>query len=121
MPSSLQHPLPDLASLQEHFDFLLPRKPMLRADEVARALNLDERTVHRMFEDAQLFGHEYNAGDRKRMHRRYRRDAVILLLAKTANYAPGDMILRVLEVIANLPQADKARIYHATGKMLLAP
>lgn len=121
MPSSLQHPQLDFATWQEYFDFLLPRKPMLRADEVGKALNLDERTVHRMFEDAQLLGHEYNAGDRKRMHRRYRRDAVILLLAKTANYAPGDMTIRVLEVIANLPQADKARVYHATGKMLLEP
>ena len=119
MPSASPVQPADLATWQEHFDFILPRKPLLRADEVAKALGCDERTVHRLFEDGQLSGHELNAATGQRQHRRYRRDAVILLLAKTANYAPGDLPDRVLEVIANLPLADKARIYHATGKMLL--
>lgn len=92
---------------------------MLRVDEVARALDLDERTVHRLFEDAQLLGHEFNGATGQRMHRRYRREAVILLLARTANYAPADLRTRYLEALANLPLADKAHIYHALGKMLL--
>lgn len=120
MPSATQLQKPvDLAAWQDHFDFVLPRKPMLRVDEVAGALNLDERTVHRLFDDAQLMGHEYNAGAGQRMHRRYRREAVILLLAKTANYAPADLRNRYLEALANLPKADQAHIYHALGKMLL--
>lgn len=119
MPSLSTVQQPDLSAFQEHFDYLLPRKPFLRADEVAGALNLDDRTVHRMFEDAQLLGHEYNAGSGQRMHRRYRREAVILLLAKTANYAPADLRTRLLEVLGNLPKADKALLYHALGKMLL--
>jgi len=118
VPAALQST--DLDALQDQLDFLLPRKPLLRADEVAKALGCDERTVHRLFEDGQLCGHELNAAKGQRQHRRYRRDAVILYLARTANYAAGDIPARVLEVIANLPTSDKARIYHATGKMLLS-
>ena len=120
MPVSATVPQPELSAFQEHFDFLLPRKPLLRADEVAAALGCDERTVHRLFEDAQLAGHELNAADGKRMHRRYRRDGVILLLARSANYAPTDLRNRLLEVLGNLPKADKALLYHALGKMLLS-
>jgi excisionase family DNA binding protein len=110
---------PDLTLWQEHFDFLLPRKPLLRADEVAKALGCDERTVHRLFDDGQLPGHELNAATGQRQMRLYRRDGVILLLAGKANYAPTDLRQRLMEVMANLPKSDKAALYHALGKMLL--
>ena len=110
---------PERALWQDHFDFLLPRKPLLRADEVAKALGCDERTVHRLFDDGQLPGHELNAATGQRQLRLYRRDGVILLLAKKANYAPADLRQRLMEVLASLPQADKAALYHALGKMLL--
>ena len=116
MPAALQSI--DLASWQEHFDFLLPRRPMLRPDEVATALGIDVRTVLRLFEEGKLLGHEYNAAAGERMHRRYRREAVILLLAKTANYAPSDLRNRVLEIISQLPRADKAAVYQALGRSL---
>ena len=64
---------PDLTPWQEHLDFLLPRKELLRGDEVARALGCDERTVLRLFDDAQLLGHEINTATGQRQHRRYRR------------------------------------------------
>lgn len=110
---------PDLALWQAHFDFLLPSKEFLRPDEVATALGCDTRTVLRLFDDAKLLGHEFNAGADKRQHRRARRAGVILMLAKTANYAPADLRQRLLEVLASLPQADKAALYHALGRMLL--
>jgi len=119
MPSVAPVPQPDLAAWQEHFDFLLPRKPLLRADEVAKALGCDERTVHRLFDDGQLPGHELNAATGQRQHRIYRRDGVILHLARKANYAPADLRNRLLEVLSNLPRPDKAILYHALGKMLL--
>ena len=89
----------DLAIWQEHLDFLLPKKELLRADEVGKALDCDERTVHRLFDDAQLLGHEINAATGERMHRRYRRAGVILLLARRANYAPTDLRDRFLEIL----------------------
>ena len=116
MPAALQST--DLSAWQESLDFLLPRKELLRPDEVAGALGLDERTVLRLFDDAQLLGHEFNAAGGQRQHRRYRRAGVILLLAKRANYAPGDLRARVLEVIAQLPRADKALLYQALGRSL---
>jgi AraC-like DNA-binding protein len=103
---------------QEHFDFLLPRKEFLRADEVARALGCDERTVQRLFDDGQLFGHDLNTATGQRMHRRYRRTSVILLLAKRANYAPADIVHRLLEVIAQLPTADKALLHQLVARLL---
>ena len=47
-------PSTDLALWQEHLDFLLPRKPTLRADEIAAAVGLDARTVERAFEGPQM-------------------------------------------------------------------
>ena len=108
----------DLAAWQDHFDFLLPKKEFLRADEVARALGCDERTVQRLFDDAQLLGHELNAGTGERMHRRYRRASVILLLARRANYAPADLRIRVLELIAQLPRTDQVLLHQSLGRLL---
>lgn len=108
----------DFRSWQESLDFLLPRKELLRPDEVAAALGLDERTVLRMFEEGRLHGHEFNAASGQRQHRRYRRASVILLLASRANYAPDDILARILEVIAQLPRSQKAALYQALGRAL---
>lgn len=116
MPSALQSI--DASAWQESLDFLLPRKPMLRPDEVAKAIGCDERTVLRLFEEGKLFGHEFNAAGGARQHRRYRRESVILLLASRANYAPSDMRDRLLEVAASLPRADKALLYQQLGRLL---
>lgn len=116
MPSALQSI--DLAAWQESLDFLLPRRPMLRPDEVAKALGCDERTVLRMFEEGKLHGHELNAATGQRQHRRYRRESVILLLASRANYTPSDLRDRLCEVIAQLPRADKALLYQQLGRLL---
>jgi hypothetical protein len=109
---------PDLTPWQEHLDFLLPRKELLRGDEVAAALGCDERTVARLFDDAQLLGHEFNAATGQRQHRRYRRAGVILLLARRANYAPDVIRVRLLEVAAQLPTADKAALHAALGELM---
>jgi len=104
MPSALQSKSDAalLAEYQESFDFLLPRKPMLRADEIARATSLDERTVIRLMEKGALHGHEFNAAGDARKHRRYRRDSVILMLAKTATYTPEDLINAYVDALTSL-------------------
>lgn len=117
MPALAPKPI-DLAVWQQHLDFLLPRKELLRADEVATACGLDERTVHRLFDDAQLLGHEFNAAKGQRQHRRYRRAGVILLLARKANYAPPELRERLVEVIVNLPRPEQALLHQTLGQLL---
>jgi len=96
----------DLSAWQEHFDFLLPRKELLRADEIAKALNCDERTVLRFAEEGKLHAHDINAGKDRRQQLRYRRDSVVLLLAARANYAPTDLRDRLVEVLAKQAVGD---------------
>ena len=108
----------DLCAWQEHFDFLLPRKELLRCDEVARALGCDERTVQRHFDSAALHGHDINAGTGQRAQLRYRRDSVILFLADRANYSPSDFRVRLLEVMAKQSPHELALIHQAIGEML---
>lgn len=108
----------DLAAWQEHFDFLLPRKELLRADEVATALDCDERTILRHFEEGNLLGYDLNAGKGKRQQNRYRRDGVILLLAKRANYAPSDLRERLFEIIAKQPVTDLVLLQQALGELI---
>ena len=116
MPSALQSV--DLASWQEHFDFLLPRKELLRPDEVATALGCDTRTVLRLFEEGKIHGFDLNAATEQRMHRKIRRASVILLLARRANYAPSDLRDRLLEVLAILPRSDQALLHSALGRLI---
>ena len=108
----------DLCSWQEHFDFLLPRKEMLRADEVASVLGCDKRTVLNHYDDASLHGHDINAGTNLRQQIRYRRDSVILFLARRANYAPGDLHQRLLEVLAKQSPRELAMVHQATAELL---
>lgn len=111
-------PKVDATALQESLDFLLPRRELLRGDEVAKALGVDQRTLIRLFDDRKLLGHELNAAEGERQHRRYRRASVILYLAQTANYAPEDLRQRLIEVLEQLPTADKALIYQRLAAQL---
>jgi hypothetical protein len=106
-------PSTDLALWQEHLDFLLPRKPTLRADEIAAAVGLDARTVERAFEgpqhDAQgrmvrpwLTGFAFNAAGGQRFARRIPRRDALLWLAHCANYEPGQHVTALTEVMATL-------------------
>lgn len=108
----------NLAQWQEHLDFLLPRKELLRADEVAEALGCDERTILRHFDEARLHGHDINAGRQLRQQIRYRRASVVLFLALRANYAPSDLRLRILEVIATQPLPDLVILHQALGELI---
>jgi hypothetical protein len=112
MPAALQRKSDAalLTEFQEHFDYLLPRKPMLRADEIATATSLDQRTVIRLMEKGDLHGHEFNAGKDERTHRRYLRDSVILHLAKTATYTPADIVRGIVEVLSHRSLAELVTI-----------
>jgi hypothetical protein len=111
-------PKTELSAWQEHFDFLLPRKELLRCDEVARALGCDERTVQRHFDDAELHGHDINAGSGLRAQLRYRRDSVILFLARRANYSPADFRMRLLEVLSKQPPGELVLIQQTISELL---
>lgn len=108
----------NLAEWQDHFDFLLPRKEMLRPDEVGVALGMDEKTIIRLFESRRLRGHEVNAGMGHRQHRRYRRDSVILYLAETANYGPDDLRLQLLNILINQPVSELVLFQQAVGELI---
>jgi hypothetical protein len=108
----------DLSAWQEQFDFLLPRKELLRADEIATALNCDLRTVLRLFEERKLAGHDINAGKDRRQQLRYRRDSVILWLASRANYAPTDLRERLCEILAKQPVSDLVLLHRALGELI---
>jgi len=112
-----------LTAWQEHFDFVLPKREMLRAEEIGVAIGVDARTVHRLFETYEngvprLLGHTFNAGSGEREHRRYRRDSVILYLAERANYAPEDLRLRLLEVVGKQSLADLVLMQQAIGELI---
>lgn len=110
-------PKVDLSQWQDHFDFLLPKKEMLRTDEVARALACDEKTVIRLFESGDLCGHDIKTKG-QRVCPRYRRDSVILLIARRANYAPTDLRNRLVEVLSHQPKADLVLLQGAVAELL---
>ena len=115
MPSA---PHINLAEWQEHLDFMLPRRELLRADEIAKALGVDEKTVTRMFEARQIAGHEINTAKGERQHRRYRRDGVILCLAERANYAPADLRLKLLGILIKQPLSELVLFHQALGEQI---
>ena len=100
------------ATWQQHLDFVLPRKQTLRADEIAEAAGLDERTVLRAFTGPAidkktgkvvrpwLLGFEFNAGNGQRFTKRIPRDAAFLWLAACANYEPADFLCQLCDVLA---------------------
>ncbi|HSI10391.1 MAG TPA: hypothetical protein VK961_00040 [Chthoniobacter sp.] len=108
----------NLAEWQEHLDFLLPRRELLRADQIAGAIGVDEKTIHRLFDSATLHGHEVNAAKGERQHRRYRRDSVILFLADRANYAPADLRLKLLGILIKQPLSELVLFHQALGEQI---
>jgi hypothetical protein len=93
---------------QEHLDFLFPRAPMLRPDQIATAFGIDLVTVRRLFErgpddnrPAKLHGITINAAGGERDTRRILRDSALLLHMQRANYTPDEFLARIAEVLAN--------------------
>jgi len=108
----------DLATWREHLAFSLPKKELLRPDEVALALGCDSRTVLRLFDDASLFGHDINAAGGQRQQMRCRRDSLILFLSRRANYAPADMQAVLTEVIGHLPVSALTALRQIIGEQI---
>lgn len=92
---------------QEHLDFLFPRAPMLRPDQIATAWGVDLVTVRRMFDRGdddsapKLHGIAINAAGGERDTRRILRDSALLMHARKANYTPEEFLARIDEVLAN--------------------
>lgn len=118
MPATAHAPKIDLAEWQDHLDFLLPRKELLRGDEVARAVGCDDRTVLRLFDDARLKGHDINAATGQRQQVRYRRSGVILFLAQRSNYTPADLRQRLIEVLSTLSTRELVLVQQAIGELI---
>lgn len=110
VPSTVK--TPDLRTWQQHLDFLLPRKPTLRTDEIAAAVGVDKRTVERAFDGPAidpvsgrpvrpwLFGFSINAGAGQRFTKRIPRECAILWLAHCANYDDPSQFLNALTEVA---------------------
>jgi hypothetical protein len=118
MPASAIASKLDLAEWQGHLDFLLPNKELLRADEVAKALDCDERTILRLFDDARLIGHDINAATGQRQQVRYRRAGVILFLADRSNYTPASLRERLLEILFKLSLRELVLMQQAIGELI---
>ena len=110
MSTGLKKPVSkaEMEAWQASLGLVFPRKPMLRPDEVAAPLGVDQRTVARLFEvevkggetRPWLMGIEFNAGrEGERMSRRIPRDAAILFWALSANYTPADLLTLLLDVL----------------------
>lgn len=113
----------DLSLWQEHLDERLPHRPMLRPDEVAKFLGIDQKTVARIFDkevaDAvPLMGITINGAADERGHRRILRDSAILYWASKANYAPDEFRARILEVLRNCSASDLLTIQQSIGELL---
>ena len=99
---------------QEHLDFLLPRREYLRPGEVAKALNIDLKTIDNLFaHDGRraggsiLKGFDFVArGSGQRPHKRIARFSVLLLLIERSNYTPAEARTRLREVLASLSVRD---------------
>ena len=122
MPAAAQKT--DLASWQEHLDYRLPRRPMLRPEEIGEFLGVDQKTVTRIFGKKavklapDLMGIEINGGTDERQHRRILRDSVILYYALKANYTPDEFRARLFEVLTNCSTRDLVLIQQAIGELL---
>jgi hypothetical protein len=122
MPAHAQKP--DLAWWQEHLDYRLPRRAMVRPDEVGTFLGVDQKTIARMFgkKDVKLapdlMGIEFNGGGDERQHRRILRDSAILYYALKANYTPDEFRARIFEVLTNCSARDLVLIQQAIGELI---
>lgn len=103
---------------QEHLNFLLPKKELLRADEVAAAFDCNVVTVWRLYESGTLVGHDINAATGQRQSLRYRRDSVLMFLAQRANYTPEDMLHKMRQVLSKLPTKELLTIQGACSELL---
>lgn len=122
MPSPLQ-----FNAWQDEISFLLPStKDLLRPDEVAEALGTDIRTVARLAETyrrngtPELLAFTLNAGQGQREHRRYLRNGVLLHLAASANFQPGDRAKRLVEVLHTCTPAEVAIVHQRAAQLLTA-
>lgn len=103
----------DLEAWQLRLDSRFPRVDMLRPDQVAKGLGVDDRTVARLFapddrENRQwLMGIEFSSGDGKRMARRIPRECAILFFAHSANFKPDDFLELLLDVVDNLHPRER--------------
>lgn len=111
MPASAK--APDLATWQGHLDFLLPQVPTLRTDQIAKAVDVDRRTVERAFEGPArdpvsgrlvrpwLLGLSINAAGGERFTRRIPRAHAILWIAHCCNYSdPAQFLDAITEAVA---------------------
>lgn len=113
------HPKPltaaDRALWEPSLGLVFPRATTLRPDQVAAPLNVDQRTITRLFmRDGRpgetrrwLMGLEFTAGDKaERDHRRILRDSAILFWADRANYLPSDLLSHFLDVMENRTEPE---------------
>lgn len=110
--------------LQDHLDFLFPRGKMLRPEQVASGLGVDQVTVRRLFDRIddtkapQLHGITLNAGAGERDTRRILRDSAILLYAARANYTPEEFLTRIAEVLGNRSHRELVRLHAYLGELV---
>lgn len=98
-----------------HLDALFPKRAMLTPQEVAKALEMNPRTVVRLFSGKDktrpwLAGIKFSAGAGQRAVRRIPRDAAILFYAQTANYTPEDLVRAIVEVLSHRTLKDLVTI-----------
>lgn len=121
MPAPLQ-----FNAWQDELGLLVPHKDVLRPDEVEKCTGLDMRSLSRLAETyrrsgtPELLAFRHNAGSGKREHRRYLRTGVVLYLASTANFAPGDRAKRLVEVLHTCTPAEVAIIHQRAAQLLTA-
>lgn len=111
---------------QTHLDYLFPRAPMLRPDQIASAIGVDLVTVRRLFERTdddkapKLMGISINAAGDKRDTRRILRDSALLLYAQRANYTPDEFLARIVEVLGNRSPHELLRLQARIAELIRA-
>lgn len=116
----------DRALWEPSLGLVFPRTATLRPDQVAEPLNIDLRTVHRLFErDGRaetrrwLMGLEFNAGAKgERDTRRILRDSAILFWADRANYLPADLLSHLLDVLDHRTDPELLAVVQRANEIL---
>lgn len=91
---------------QEHFAARLPKRPWFRPGEVAMAIGMSERFVHKLLESGALPAHKHNAATGANVRWRISREAVVSYLLSSADYAPEDQLSALLFVIRRLASSE---------------
>jgi len=94
----------------QHFDQLLPRKPMLRAQEVADIIGISDSMVEKLAEIGRLQACELNAGKGLRMTRRYPRSGIVLFLLQSKTYPIEDYLAGVIGLLGQLSLPELCRV-----------